>query len=164
MGIGSNNERVADGTGAHEAIGNSQSVDESGTYCLKIEGWASSHAETCLQAASGRRIDAIRGRSPHNDEIEMFRIEVGCIESSARRPFREIDRRFTFIDNMPSPDSGSFPYPAVGSIHEMFDVSVTECSLGQIGTGADDGAEVHTASRSASMAARCLLMRSGMFL
>ena len=94
----------------------------------------------------------------------MFRLEVGRVESGARRPFREINRRLALIDDMPLPDTGSFPYPVVGGVHQVLDVGIAERSLGQIGTGADNPAEGHRASRSTSMEARCLLMRSGMFL
>ena len=163
MSIGTDHQRSLDGTGSKELLGDAQRIDEAGAHCLHVECRTLPGTEPCLQTTSGRRIDAIRCRRAHHDEIQHRRLDAGGLESVECSAFGEIAGGFRFVDDVASPDPGAFPDPRITGFHVRGELGVRHDAFREARTGSCDCRVAHTASFSMSTDAMRSLMRSGTF-
>ena len=163
MRVGADHQRAADAAGAKELLGDSQGIDEARAHRLHVERGAPARTEARLQAAGGRRVDAVRGRRAHDDEVQRRRIDLGRLERAARCALGEVAGGFRLVDDVALADAGAFPYPRIAGLHAPREFGVGDDAVRKARSGAGDSRIDHTASFSTSTDAMCSLMRSGTF-
>ncbi len=132
-GLGADDQRPLVLSGFEETIGGGQRIDKARAHRLHVEGRALGRAQRSLDRHSGCRKGLVGRRGGQDDEIDVLRVDLRCLQRPLRCGDGKVGSQFAVGGDVALPDAGALDDPVIARVDEFGEFRVGEDLLGEIG-------------------------------
>jgi len=148
-GVRPHHQRPLRRAGADEAMGDIQSVDETGAHCLHIKGGAAMATQPMLQLGGDAGKDMIGRGGAQDNQVNITRFEARCCQRPTGGLFGQIAGGFPRRSDVALLDAGAFDDPMGRGLDLLFEIGVGQDFFRQIAASSNNSGVIQSACLSA---------------